>query len=232
MTVPVTVAVGSGAPLRGADLNTGHSSLPTGIPGRPTRSAFGRVARQRPSVTRRPKKKQKKKNMEEEEGVNAEVRGSGSDDAMPTVEDNATREPLSSASVVVVVTEEDSVGMGFRARGRAATGGRGGEGGGVGGAVGCGFGKGDGGATGEDEKPFCLRILLAEDSIPNQKLMSRILERAGHTVEAVRSCGCFLYIRRAKFLSAAGAKSQGNAFWTVKREEEEKEEKKTQAPGC
>lgn len=36
-------------------------------------------------------------------------------------------------------------------------------------------------------KVFVLNVLLAEDSIPNQKLMVRILEREGHTVEAVRA---------------------------------------------
>lgn len=42
-------------------------------------------------------------------------------------------------------------------------------------------------ATLQEEQVFRLKILLAEDSIPNQKLMCRILQRAGHTVEAVKT---------------------------------------------
>lgn len=38
--------------------------------------------------------------------------------------------------------------------------------------------------------PFRFHILLAEDSIPNQKLMRRILEREGHTVQAVSLITC------------------------------------------
>lgn len=53
-----------------------------------------------------------------------------------------------------------------------------------GGGDGGGNGVGNGGEE-EEEEPFRLHILLAEDSIPNQKLMVRILQRAGHTVEAV-----------------------------------------------
>lgn len=41
--------------------------------------------------------------------------------------------------------------------------------------------------TVQEEQTFRLKILLAEDSIPNQKLMCRILQRAGHTVEAVKA---------------------------------------------
>lgn len=45
----------------------------------------------------------------------------------------------------------------------------------------------DGG--GGSEEPLRLKILLAEDSLPNQKLMCRILQRAGHNVEAVSVFG-------------------------------------------
>lgn len=54
-----------------------------------------------------------------------------------------------------------------------------------GGNVRVGVGGGGGGG-----KPFKLKILLAEDSLPNQKLMCRILQRAGHTVEAVSGDDC------------------------------------------
>lgn len=56
---------------------------------------------------------------------------------------------------------------------------------GVANGVGIGVGNGVGNGGEEEEEPFRLHILLAEDSIPNQKLMVRILQRAGHTVEAV-----------------------------------------------
>lgn len=45
---------------------------------------------------------------------------------------------------------------------------------------------GGAGAAAVGEAPLKVKILLAEDSLPNQKLMCRILERAGHSVEAVR----------------------------------------------
>eukprot|EP00752_Nemacystus_decipiens_P009759 g8716.t1 len=46
-------------------------------------------------------------------------------------------------------------------------------------------GAGSDGAGAAGEAPLKVKILLAEDSLPNQKLMCRILERAGHSVEAV-----------------------------------------------
>lgn len=49
-----------------------------------------------------------------------------------------------------------------------------------------------GGGDSGGESPFRLKILLAEDSLPNQKLMCRILQRAGHTVEAVSDDDDFL----------------------------------------
>ena len=50
---------------------------------------------------------------------------------------------------------------------------------------------GDGaGVDAAGEAPLKVKILLAEDSLPNQKLMCRILERAGHSVEAVSESGC------------------------------------------
>ena len=43
----------------------------------------------------------------------------------------------------------------------------------------------------DDNEVLQVHILLAEDSLPNQKLMVRILQRVGHTVETVSSCFLF-----------------------------------------
>ena len=45
-----------------------------------------------------------------------------------------------------------------------------------------------GGEEDDDNEVLQVHILLAEDSLPNQKLMVRILQRVGHTVETVSSC--------------------------------------------
>lgn len=160
---------------------------------------------QRPSVKRRPEKK-----------VSAEPRATpgGGDGAVSTVKaNNVTRASLSPGAVA----ERDSTGMGDGGHGRAATagGGRGGDSNVVkSAAADNGYVEGDKIAAEEDNKPFCLRILLAEDSIPNQKLMSRILERAGHTVEAVSFVVQFVCTLR-QVIRAAGAKVEELCFLKV-----------------
>lgn len=62
-------------------------------------------------------------------------------------------------------------------------------------------------------KGGCLQVLLAEDSIPNQKLMIRILERAGHLVNAVRlPRTCLLHARQSQAVVRHAACSELDPF--------------------